>query len=416
MSLRHERDPALDGIRGCAVLLVLMSHLMARGDPNRGLISIPFKVASAGWIGVDLFFVLSGFLITSILWRSRSNDHYFRNFYMRRVLRIFPLYYGSLAVVLWLLPHFRAFRTAAVEGVLRHQLFAWAYLLNFAPADFRADWLNIGHFWSLAIEEQFYFVWPIIIFRSTRQRAIQIAGGALALSIVARGALQIARFVDPHLTAFTTWANFDWTPCRFDGLAVGALIALLSVDACDRTKLARLARPIGLVCAGILAVMIWRGTVEWILANGGSPEVAAFKVFGFAFLAVLFGAVVVEVTQPASLLRRVMSLRALRFFGKYSYGLYVFHGLLMPTFEHSFPSELMTRVARRSHGRCVPLLRGYVRNLGHGRARVVALARIARPAPKVSLRATGAPQRPLRIARSRSGRQRRRLISFDGAW
>src|SRR5436309_520881 len=86
--------PALDGLRGVAILLVLAFHLWNLGNPNVYLRTPLQKFAAAGWCGVDLFFVLSGFLITGILYDSKNSRHYFRNFYMRRILRIFPLYYG----------------------------------------------------------------------------------------------------------------------------------------------------------------------------------------------------------------------------------------------------------------------------------------------------------------------------------
>src|SRR5579883_636250 len=110
--LSKERLPVLDGIRGLAILLVMQYHfwgivpgLFGRGGTSRLDVELG-RLFGAGWCGVDLFFVLSGFLITGILYDSRGSRSYFRDFYAKRVLRIFPVYYGFLAVLLFVLPHF----------------------------------------------------------------------------------------------------------------------------------------------------------------------------------------------------------------------------------------------------------------------------------------------------------------------
>src|SRR5215216_5117511 len=101
--------PALDGIRGIAILMVMLCHFTNRGLPNTIVGKIVRRSFEAGWSGVDLFFVLSGFLITGILFDSKPQAHYFRNFYVRRTLRIFPLYYGFLIALFWILPHVHPF-------------------------------------------------------------------------------------------------------------------------------------------------------------------------------------------------------------------------------------------------------------------------------------------------------------------
>jgi peptidoglycan/LPS O-acetylase OafA/YrhL len=230
-------NPALDGVRGIAVLLVLANHFLARGDPNRGLVAIPFKLAQAGRTGVDLFFVLSGFLITSILWETRGNSRYFTAFYARRTLRIFPLYYGCLIVVLVVLPLFGVFRTPEIQPILDNQSYLWFYASNFCPVRLSMGWLHLGHFWSLAIEEQFYLFWPLILSRLSRQGCIRVAIAAILVSLLSRGALQALAAVDKDLAPMAARATFAWTFCRFDGLATGALIALWSTAPDWRRKL-----------------------------------------------------------------------------------------------------------------------------------------------------------------------------------
>jgi len=156
----------LDGLRGVAILLVLFLHfIIGQGVPAPSvLVDWWFiGIVRAGWMGVDLFFVLSGFLITGILLDTKGSRHYFRQFYTRRVLRIFPLYYGSLVLFLILLP------TLFPDDQVLHDLHAdavwfWTYLYNVkvAAAGFTPS-SALGHFWSLAVEEQFYLIWPIVV-------------------------------------------------------------------------------------------------------------------------------------------------------------------------------------------------------------------------------------------------------------
>src|SRR3984885_7746101 len=152
--------PALDGIRGLAIIWVVLHN--ATGIPltlpaSRWLHLFPL-LASRGWIGVQLFFALSGFLITAGLLDSQRTAHYFRNFYAKRALRILPLYYAVLFALLVVLPHLITPRSHYSH---EDQAALWLFVLN---------WTNLqpygfGHFWSLAVEEQFYLFWPLVGWR-----------------------------------------------------------------------------------------------------------------------------------------------------------------------------------------------------------------------------------------------------------
>src|SRR5262245_10664845 len=158
--------PALDGIRGIAILLVLLFHFGQYGHglpyPAVFVDKLFHRICQIGWVGVDLFFVLSGFLITGILYDSKGRNHYFRNFYVRRCLRILPLYYFSLILFLIVLPKLFPLHTG-FRSLRQDSFWYWTYLSNVRVA--YRGWDSFGvldHFWSLAVEEQFYLLWPIV--------------------------------------------------------------------------------------------------------------------------------------------------------------------------------------------------------------------------------------------------------------
>ena len=156
----HTIIPALDGLRGIAILLVLIHHLTIY-RPEGGLDSWIAAVPLFGWCGVNLFFVLSGFLITGILLDTRDSPVFYRSFFARRVLRIFPLYYGVLFLGFVLAP----LLLPMPDAYGRHQLWLWTYLANFAMPFGKGE-PAFSHFWSLCVEEQFYLVWPFLVRRS----------------------------------------------------------------------------------------------------------------------------------------------------------------------------------------------------------------------------------------------------------
>src|SRR5689334_17836464 len=152
---KGQNIPAFDGIRGLAAILVIIHHFF------------PFfgTWVSISWISVDAFFVLSGFLITNILINSRPSKHYFRNFYARRVLRVFPLYYFILVIVLFIIPWICNNLPQGYDYFLKNRIYYFSYLQNslFQRDGYPSHWM-LSHTWSLAIEEQFYILWPIFVY------------------------------------------------------------------------------------------------------------------------------------------------------------------------------------------------------------------------------------------------------------
>ena len=304
--------PALDGLRGVAVLVVMLHNLTILEQRDSLAARLWVFATDSGWIGVLLFFVLSGFLITGILLDERGAPGFFRNFYLRRVLRIFPLYYLVLvvrfAVVPWLLPN------AWVP--LHFELGYWLYVSNWT--DLYSHGVNgFGHFWSLAVEEQFYLAWPLAVARLGARGLTWVCAGLIALSAVARLAIVVGGIDRPWL--------YMSTVTRADALAYGALVAIALRDPRGRAWLARRYRAIGGAAAAVMAPIM-------IYAHGLSRYEIFVETVGYAALAILFAAVIAHVALDDARARpRWAMSRLLRTAGKYSYATYVFHPLVKVT-------------------------------------------------------------------------------------
>ena len=317
--------PVLDGLRGVAVLLVLLFHLSRLGGaswPDRAFAGV-FR---AGWAGVDLFFVLSGFLITGILHDTVGERHYFRNFYARRALRIFPLYYALLAAAFLVYPAvapaIRADRDWRL--FLDGQRWFWVYLGNQRLAAVGGAQMNFGHLWSVAIEEQFYLVWPLLVWCVPR-RTMLLLSVALAAEtailrawLLAHGGVPVV-LVGVHVPT-SPYAVYLLTATRLDGLALGSAVALWSRGPRGWAPLARVARPVAAFAALALVAVAW-------IDHGLGPQAHWTQRVGFSAIALLAAAVLVRaVTAPASSrTARVLGHAALRHVGRYSYALYLLH-------------------------------------------------------------------------------------------
>ncbi len=295
---KSKHIPALDGLRGLAVLAVMFHHLV----PNFQSLRLA-KVADFGWIGVDLFFVLSGFLITGILVDSKDQSNYFRGFYWRRVLRIWPLYYSLVLLVYLIGPHLRL---AANWNIGAYS--PWIYIF-FLQNVLIPDWgiYPLTPTWSLAIEEQFYLIWPLAArYLSTRiLRSLLIA--VLVLSPVARG-LAVHFGTSWHFVYTLPWL-------RLDGLAIGGLIAIVLRERTFQEHKWKSYAKLVLTVSGVgAALTLWRHAL---------PLSGLESIWIYSWLALTFGAILflTVVGKPLAVLEG----RWLRYVGEISYGLYLLH-------------------------------------------------------------------------------------------
>ena len=303
LELPRGHIPALDAIRGLAIVIVTLYRFGGGGEGAARCIDHHWLM-ELGSRGVDLFFVLSGFLITGILYDAKGKQHYFRNFYMRRSLRIFPLYYAAIALALFVLPRLSDAWATDIRPAAEQQAWLWLYGANIWQG-IQGQW-NLGplnHFWSLAIEEHFYLIWPAVIYFTSRRSALHICGLLFFASVVTRAAWLA--------TGGNDVAALVLTPLRMDGLVLGSWLALVARSDGGLTWLKNWATP-ALLIVGSIAL---------------ATDVLGRRLFGLpiAAWAVACGALLVLtlVSRKKSLLSSLGASRALQFFGKYSYAMYV---------------------------------------------------------------------------------------------
>ena len=308
------RLPALDGIRAMAVTLVFLNHF--GGGSHGGIVLNIFNhIRAQAWIGVDLFFVLSGFLITGILYDTRFDSHFFKRFFARRSVRIFPVFYLVVVVLLLLTPLFQyQWRWP--------QLWFLVYLGNI-PANHDPSLYEVlsgnhptakvylSHLWSLCVEEQFYLLWPGLVWViRDRVRLLWLACALCLLCLVSK--IIIVTHCSRELSEMLIFRSL---PFRVDTLLTGGILALV------------LRGP---------SADLWQRSAKWFFLSGGlsalticalSPALNSpwMLSLGLSAIAIASAGLIGITVRPGSIAFSLFHLRPLRTLGRYSYGFYVYH-------------------------------------------------------------------------------------------
>jgi peptidoglycan/LPS O-acetylase OafA/YrhL len=299
----------LDGLRGLAIATVLVHRFWPRTGPWHAWSALP----DAGWVGVDLFFVLSGFLITGILIDTKGAPAFFRNFYARRALRIFPLYYAFVALCFVLIPLAQSAPWASTTFVHESGSPAW-YLLY--VGNLREAWLGhepanfLAPMWSLSIEEQFYLTFPLVVARLSLRTLARTLAGVVVAALLVRIATTALWPSNERVQYVATW-------CRMDAIAVGGLVAIFvrSPAAARAREWAPAAARLG---AWALLAALAAGLLDRTTTAG---RTIGYSVVAGAFALVVLGTVTGREQSRTAWLRW----RPLRALGRISYGAYVFH-------------------------------------------------------------------------------------------
>ena len=305
--------PALDGIRGLAILLVIPHNTnLLLEAAFHGPAYVVKEFLLFGWAGVQLFFVLSGFLISGALLDTQDSASYFRSFYARRVLRILPLYYGVLVVTFLVLTPLQL-APAETLHTQQHQIWLWAFLSNWTePRGLGVA--GFDHFWSLAVEEQFYLLWPLVLHRMPPQRVLRLCVAICVAAFGFRTAMRVAGYPPEYV--------YEFTICRMDALALGAAAAALVRLPSWKDRLERGSR-----------YLPWGALVVWASGallthdyqrSGWQTQTFGMIALALAFTLLLLAAVRTYGGRP-TWLSRALCLAPLRSAGKYSYAMYVFH-------------------------------------------------------------------------------------------
>ncbi len=294
---------SLDGIRGAGMITVMLYHF--------------FTVPYAAWFSMDSFFVLSGFLITGILLDTKAQKHYFKNYIARRMLRILPLYYGVLIIAFIIVPLFVSKSNLSPYSVYyQNQAYFWVYLQNWIlllkEPQLKGTSRIFLHLWSLAVEEQFYIVWPLLVLIFNVKNLVKVIVALILFSI----SLKCYYFFSGYTWHYTYFNTF----CRLDSLCIGALLAVAVRNNSIVPTLNKIAPYFFKILLIVLLLAI--AVVRPKMPNNQFLEPVGTTLFAIFFAAMMLYCLSVH---KNNLVKRILELKVLRFFGKYSYSMYIFH-------------------------------------------------------------------------------------------
>lgn len=307
--------PALDGLRGLAVLMVIFFHSSTFAHDMSGIqlfsaMHCYYIFTLLGETGVDLFFILSGFLITGILIDTRNVKNPLKTFYIRRALRLLPLYYVVLFIVL-MCSAFLSNDSGIGLKILMHFLYLQNYLTEYNFDTF----MYFNHTWSLAVEEQFYLFWPVFflfVYRKSPQKALLLCVTLIFVSLLCRGALA---GLGHEKLAYT--ALFS----RMDELCMGAFLSICFVQ--YRDILNKYADILPYIMLSMCLLLIGSFILYWATI----PPRTIMINSGLVYCAIFYSSLLsyILLSPDTSYVKRVFCIRSLRYIGRISYGLYIFH-------------------------------------------------------------------------------------------
>jgi peptidoglycan/LPS O-acetylase OafA/YrhL len=317
----QSRVPELDGLRGMAILFVLVFHYISQEGavPPGTLTHVLQRLVIMGWSGVDLFFVLSGFLIGGILMDARGSVSYYHTFYARRFFRIIPIYYAWITAYILMVglagAKVQALSNSGVAPPLNLSIYSYyLFLQNLqiaSLAGLAGAWF--GHLWSLAVEEQFYLLAPLVI-RFVAPRKLPSVLTALIVCVpLLRTGLRLVASAPPSLVTVLM-------PCRADALAVGMLLAALwrkdDVKGWLCANVGKVYATCGILVVGVFALWIWAPTSSML----------AMQTFGFTDLAFIYALLLLlALTHSDGPIASMMRMAWLREIGRVSYCIYIVH-------------------------------------------------------------------------------------------
>lgn len=313
----------LDGWRGISIFFVALLHYFP-------------SYLIGGWIGMELIFVVSGFLITGILLDSKSGKNYYKRFITRRILRIFPLYYLCLFGLFFLLPN----SWLDLSYYKTHQAWFWLYAENWLfSIQGWPDVKALRHFWSLAIEEQFYITWPLFVWLFSKKGLIRFCVFLFFFSFLFRNIGMHMGFVMPF--------PYVATLGRMEPIVLGALIAILVRT--NKSILERNVYPVTII-SGVLAVIIF------LIAGGMNMEIPLIYMVNYTVLDIFFAGIIVLTICKDELVyfkRRVLNPPFFKQLGLMSYCIYIFHRPIQVIVQTNFFEYFYTQTGNENAGKLI---------------------------------------------------------------
>jgi len=303
MQLKYYKE--LDGVRGVAAIMVMLFHFINGLTYSGAFFQFVKKVSFLGQTGVSLFFVLSGFLITRILIQQKSQPFYFKKFYFRRALRIFPLYFLFLIIYFIIISIFNH------SFSLNSFFYYVVYIQNFAMT-FHWNITGPEHLWSLAVEEHFYLCWPLFVYFVDRKYLYHFIIGMIILSIFIRIYL-----IHQNLE------SFYFTFSRLDELSFGCLLALKELrNELSLKKFKFNKTTITIICFFCISILL----IWYLLSGAGNNIIQIFKYTILGYIYYIFIGLIIQLDMHHCI-KKLFTSFPLTFSGKISYGLYIYHPL-----------------------------------------------------------------------------------------